>query len=377
MKIAIVLGPFQSMPPEGMGAVEKVWSELAAAFAGKGHHVTLIGKGASRPRDSEGAGVDVVALDGSCASGVLPVDLAKDLAYAARVLPMIPPSDVVVTNTFWLPVVLAPFKRRKGRVVVHVARYPKGQMWLYRGADMLHAISSAVGAAIAVQAPKLKPKIRVLGYPVDVATFSPAPSPRQRPDVPVVLYAGRVHPEKGVHLLVDAFRKISEIVPRARLEILGPVSEHQGGGGPDYVESLRVMARGMEVHFLEPIANPKELAQAYRQADCFCYPSVAEYGEAFGLAVLEAMASGVPCVVSALECFRDFVRDGENALIFDHRAPDASARLAHGIISVLGDGACAERLSRAGRACAVRYATEPIADAYLEMFGSLLTVKTN
>src|SRR2546423_15665728 len=68
LKIRIALGPFQPLPPGGMGAVEKVWHELAGEFARRGHAVTLVGK-ASRGASMPG-GVRLIALRGFLATGV-------------------------------------------------------------------------------------------------------------------------------------------------------------------------------------------------------------------------------------------------------------------------------------------------------------------
>lgn len=373
MKISIVLGPFQPIPPEGFGAVEKVWCELGRAFATRGHEVTIIGRGApGRFGMEDRDGVRVRALRGFDASGRIALDLMKDFLYALRIVPSIPRSDIVVTNTFWAPVVLAPLKRWKGRVVVHVARFPKGQMWLYRGADALQAISSAVARAIREQTPGVKDKIRVLGYPVDLSVFAPHGASSRSDRNRSVVYVGRVHPEKGVHLLLESFRRVAARVPEATLEIVGPVAESQGGGGGAYLRELEAAAEGLRVNFRGPLADERALAEAYRQASCFCYPSVAERGEALGRSVLEAMATGVPSVVSALECFQDFVRHGENALVFDHRATDASERLADAICSILCESELAVRLGNAARAEAERHSVGCVANQYLRMFETVV-----
>jgi glycosyltransferase involved in cell wall biosynthesis len=241
-------------------------------------------------------------------------------------------------------------------------------MRLYAGAAVLQTVSGAVGDAIKTQAPWLAEKVRVIGNPVDVGTFKPA-TYRARPSVaPLVLYAGRVHREKGLDLLVAAFRTVAQRLPAARLHIVGPAAAAQGGGGESYREQLAAAAVGLNVRFVEAIGDPHALADAYRQADCFCYPSIAEKGEAFGLAVLEAMACGVPCVISDLACFRDFACDGETALLFDHRSANADAQLADAIVSVLRDPDRAAAIGRAGQARARQFDAERIADAYLGLF---------
>jgi glycosyltransferase involved in cell wall biosynthesis len=360
------------MPPGGFGAVEKVWCALGRAFAAKGHEVTIIGRSVPSGLQTEPQqGVRIVGLPGSNASGRIALDLLKDFLYALRIAARVPRSDVVVTNTFWAPVLLALLKPWKGRVVVHVARFPKGQMGLYRGADALQAISSAVARAIREQTPGVGDKVRVLGYPVDSTVFTSRDAPSGAGRDASIVYVGRVHPEKGLHLLVKSFRRVAEHVPRARLEIVGPIAESQGGGGAVYKRKLEMLARDLSVSFRDPLSDERELARVYLGASCFCYPSLAERGEAFGRAVLEAMACGVPCIVSRLECFSDFARHNEEVLMFDHRAADAEERLAEAICSVLADESLARRLSVRARETASRYAIEPMADAYLDMFRSI------
>src|SRR5207245_4518362 len=79
-----------------------------------------------------------------------------------------PAADIIVTNTFWLPIFLR--NSRRGRVYVHVARYPKGQMRFYGKAARLQTPSHAVARAIAAEAPKLAQKIAVIPYPAPTST---------------------------------------------------------------------------------------------------------------------------------------------------------------------------------------------------------------
>jgi glycosyltransferase involved in cell wall biosynthesis len=364
--ISIVLGPFHEPPPGGFGAVEKVWWSLAQELSRLGHRVRVVAKG----RSCAAGGVPVRAMRGFNASGVLPVDLAKDLIYAMQVLIALPRSDIVVTNSFWLPVVLAPFKRRIGRIVVHVGRFPKGQMWLYRGADLLHTVSSPVAAAIERECPALRERVAVEAYPIDVHTFAPAADEGR--DTGEILYVGRIHPEKGLELLVRAFREVHAREPQARLALVGPWESRAGGGGIAFLRRLRELAAGLPVTFEPPIADEARLAARYRAAAIFCYPSVAERGETFGRSLLEAMACGIPSVASALGCFADFFRHGEDGLVFDHRAPDAVDRLSGTLLALLLDRAAAAGMGAHARERALRFSLEAIAGDYVRMLESVV-----
>lgn len=364
MNIAIVLGPFHALPPTGCGAVERVWYDLARAFAHRGHAVQLLGKG----RAPVGRGpLDIVGMRGFTATGHLALDLLKDFLYGVTVALRIGRADVVVSNSFWIPVILPLLRPGMAPIVVHVARFPKHQMMLYRRAAALQAISSAVAAEVRRQSPGLSARVTVLPYPVDLHCFAPPQAPRHRDGVQTLLYLGRVHPEKGVHVLIDAVRRLIERGRAVRLRIVGPVAAANGGGGSRYRNALERQAAGLPVEFGAALHDPAAVAAEYRAAHCFCYPSLAVRGEAFGLAPLEAMATGLPVVVSALACFRDYVEDGRNGLVFDHtaRAPDAA--LAAALDRLLGDAQFAACLGARARSTAERFGIASITDDYLQL----------
>ncbi|HEX2853324.1 MAG TPA: glycosyltransferase family 4 protein [Opitutaceae bacterium] len=323
MKITIVQGAFLPVPPVQGGAVEKAWYALGREFARQGHTVTHVGRRFEGLPDRErDAGVDYHRVSGFPA----PASLLKlkwcDLRYSWNVRRALPEADVLVTNTFWLPML----ERRKSRgaVYVHVARYPKGQLRHYPSRAFLQTVSAPIREAILREVPRRTEQVRVIPYPLAPHYLAPFPEQPGRE----ILYTGRLHPEKGVHLLVEAFKRVSPSAPDWRLRLIGPWEFRQGGGGPAYRETLRNAAAGFPVDIDEPIFDEPRLVQAYQRAAIFAYPSLAEKGETFGLSVLEAMAAGCAPVVSSLACFGDFVAAGTNGDVFDHRSATAAENLA-------------------------------------------------
>ncbi len=365
MKITIVLGAFFPVPPIMGGAVEKIWFDLAQEIARRGHEVVQVSRAVPQlPAEEMIAGVRHVRIAGFNTPRSLWWLKLLDLVYSIRALRILPKSDVTVTNTFWLPVLLR-------NAYVHVARYPKGQMKLYGRAVRLQGPSQAVGSAISSEAPGLARKVRVIPYPAPTPNIADRPllvSQRER----IILYVGRVHPEKGVDLLVRAFAdKARTVFANWRLMIVGPVETNLGGGGESYLSSLKSLGAGANVDFAGAVFDPVELEKKYRSAALFVYPSLAETGESFGLAPLEAMTHGCAVLVSNLECFHDFIQDRETGFVFDHRAGDPAKSLGDKLEKMVVDLAETSRVADAGYRKSAEYSLERIASQFISDFESV------
>ncbi|MEZ5978530.1 MAG: glycosyltransferase family 4 protein [Planctomycetota bacterium] len=136
-------------------------------------------------------------------------------------------------------------------------------------------------------------KLLVNPYGVDLRAFSPA---EREPRGFVVLFCGRASVQKGVAHLVRAFEAFD--APDAELWIQGAVE-------PD-AESVRANCRDPRVKWLGH-SPQHELPQVYRRAHVLCLPSIQD---GFGLVVPQAMACGLPAIVSTNAGASDLVRDG-------------------------------------------------------------------
>jgi len=109
---------------------------------------------------------------------------------------------------------------------------------------------------------------------------------------PTVLFAGRLVPEKGAHIFVEAMWLLLARGIRARGRVLGATGFGSSNSATAYSRSIRKNAPpNIEFGGYRPAAA---LADEFRKADIFCSPSVWE--EPFGLVNVEAMASGLPVV---------------------------------------------------------------------------------
>jgi glycosyltransferase involved in cell wall biosynthesis len=146
------------------------------------------------------------------------------------------------------------------------------------------------------------------------------------------------------------------------------VAAAEGGGGEEYVSRIRRMAEGLPVVFTAPVYGAKELARVYDRADIFVYPSLAERGESFGLAPLEAMARGVVPVVSALGVFGEYLRNGENGFVFDHRDHSRSEHLARALAALVDSPETRMDVATKARETSLRFAPAAVVGKYLDVF---------
>ncbi|HKH60654.1 MAG TPA: glycosyltransferase family 4 protein [Flavitalea sp.] len=361
MKITILQGAFLPVPTVLGGAVEKMWFALAKDFAREGHEVIQVSRTYPGMREEEWIdGVLHKRVKGysTPSSGFYLKWL--DLLYTLRGKKIIPPdSDIIITNTFWAPIILP--RGLKKRCVVDVARVPKGQMKWYTRSLILRANSSFVEKAIKKElSPDNHRQVKMIPNPLPFVNSADFDLKEKKN---IVLYCGRIHPEKGLELLIQAFKNIQGWT----LKIVGPSEISAGGGGSQYLEKLKQLS-DQNVEFTGPIFDAHDLNVMYRDASIFVYPSVAEKGETFGLAPLEAMAWGCVPIVSNLECFRDFITHGQNGLVFDHRGRDAVSCLREAIIYMQKE--TSQRFQMSAKALKVResHSTKKIAYSFIKEF---------
>lgn len=376
LRITIVTGPWFPVPPGPAGAVERVWFDLGRVFASRGHSVQVLSRAwPGLPGDSLLDGVRVIRCAAWKQTASAPLNIAKDAAYSARMLRKVPPADIVVTNAFWLPVLLKALRPDAGRVVMNIQRVPKGQLWLYRRVERMSAVSRAIADAIVSEAPAAKPRVRVIPNPIDIACFQP-PAERDFTNTSgrgrSLVFTGRIHPEKGLHVLIEAFRRIHPEFPDLRLRLVGPWRVEMGGGGSEYMAQLTSLAAGLPVDIQDAVYERPKLASLLADATYYCYPTLAEHGEAQPVAPMEAMACGLAPIVSDIPQFRDYLSDGDEGVTFKLTPENVVMSMSEALRRVIGDPSFAR--SAGERACrkAQQFSYELVAERYLQDFMDLL-----
>ena len=169
-------------------------------------------------------------------------------------------------------------------------------------------------------------------------------------------------------------RKDPHDISEWKLRIVGPHDVAQGGDGLKYLNELVQLARilGSSCAFVGPIFDTRALIKEYETASVFVYPSLADTGEAFGLAPLEAMAAGCAVIVSNLRCFDDFVEDGLNALKFEHKCADPEESLTAKLARLIKEPKLIEQMAKNGGLAAHKFQARTIASKMLDDFVSLV-----
>jgi D-inositol-3-phosphate glycosyltransferase len=230
-------------------------------------------------------------------------------------------------------------------------------------------------------------RIAIVAPGVDHAFFSPGNQAQARRATglaesdPVVLFAGRIQPLKGLTVAVDALAELRAAgraagaggglaqpgrigeaaaagarLARASLVVLG------GPSGPHGNEELaavkdRIDARGLRgAVVMLPPQRHEILSSYYRAADVCVVPS---HSESFGLVALEAAACGVPVVAAAVGGLTTLIDDGGTGFLVEGRDP---AEYARPLAAILGDRNLASRLGQAAAARARAYTWAAAAD---------------
>lgn len=375
MKVTIITGPFLCLPPYAIGAVEKLWYSVGNCWIKEGIDVTFI----SKKPDNKHNEKNHKYISGYERTGSWIKDFLLDFIYSWKALNKVDECDILILNTLWSPLLSRFYKKKYKRSIFSVERFPKGQLKIY---DMLGKIdcfrccSSAVYNELIKQSPKLKNKACIIPNFIDTNIFNDNEI-RQVSANPTIIYSGRVNREKGIDILVRAVEFLYQKEQiMLDLVIIGARDKERGGSGYEYINSLKKMGSNINITWIDPIYDAKNLAETIKKGDIFCYPSVAERGETFGVAALEGMSLGLPVVVSDLDCFKDFIKNYENGLIFDHRAKKPEQQLAYKIKQLIDSPELFNKISIEGRKSASSFSEEEIAKIYYNKFEELLNGKS-
>jgi glycosyltransferase involved in cell wall biosynthesis len=278
-----------------------------------------------------------------------------------RIAELLGGASVVYLHGIWEPLLLATAAEARAASIPYVV-VPVGMLdpwslaqkkWKKRAALAI-AVRAMLNRAAAIRALNrdeadlirplgLKAPMRVIPNGVNLSEIdTPVPEnmlARTLPAVagrPYIFFLSRLHYKKGLDLLADAFALIAPDHPDVQLVVAGP-DDGERAAFEQRIADLRLTDR---VHLPGPLYGTAKWA-AIRGAACFCLPS---RQEGFSLAILEALASRLPVVISE-GCHFPEVSDAASGVV----TPLDSAEVAAGLNRVLSDPTEAMAMGTAGR----------------------------
>ncbi len=210
-------------------------------------------------------------------------------------------------------------------------------------ADAILCVSHFIANDIAIRAGVKSEKLKTILNGVDTGTFTPNPSPLTSiPSSPTILFLGRVLPNKGPHLLLQAAAKIAASSPFS-IRIIGSTNFNANDPLSAYERYLRELAKPISdrVAFVPFIPRSQIVAQ-FHQAHIYVVPS--DWDDPCPLTVLEGLACGMPMVVSSRGGIPEEAKDA--ALYF---APPDVDQFATHLASLINDAALRAELSLRAR----------------------------
>ncbi|MBX3387829.1 MAG: glycosyltransferase [Phycisphaeraceae bacterium] len=383
------------------GGPTMVTTRVASAQSGLGHEVTILTR-ASAGKETELppiAGSARVKIERIAPSSVAAKVSGRD--SRPRLRELIARHDVVHVHNIWDPILIHAVneaRRQKKPVVLSphgiLTRWALSEKrlkkaiamrLLYRRAidkvSMVHALSSFEreemevfgfrGPVVVVpngvfleeidplpEAGEFRSALNSKYFSLNGELNCPPPTPSLREGVsePFVLFLSRLHPIKGLDILVDAFAATLKRVPNGRLVIIGP---DFGMEAPIREQAAR-LGIADRVHLTGPIFGRGKY-EAMVDCACFCLPSG---HEAFSVAIAEAMACRA-CVVISPECHLPEAAEEGAGLVVERSA----ARLADALEKVLRDEAMRRAMGERGRKLVEeRFTWEKVAEALVEAY---------
>jgi len=196
-------------------------------------------------------------------------------------------------------------------------------------------------------------KISVVPYGVDAELFKPRP---QKDNIFRVLFIGQICLRKGFQYLLEAWSRLK--LKNAELVLAGPVK-------PDAACALRKYEGKVAFRMDGPLYDMGEIARLYNDSTVAVFPSVEE---GFGMVVTEAMASGLPVIVSENVGAKDLIRHREEGFVVPIRDP---ASIKEAITELYEDEAMRKRMGQKARIRAESQTWEAYQDNLVEAYKEL------
>jgi len=395
MRVALVSSGLVPIPPIKGGAVEEYVYQLAKHLRKLGVDAFAMDAkwGGNSVEVNDVDGVEIVKVPVRPLAQNIKRNIIMELQFGRAVGKYLRNEeiDVVHANTAWAGFALAINRNQPHRLVytchnglwledkVHlgerVVRLVEG--FTMRTSNAVVALNKTMYRAIVEKAGVNGDKVVIIPNGVDVDYFKPGLrngeflSKFSLEEGDYILFVGRVSPEKGVHLLLKAFSNIAQESVHVKLAIVGPLTgSFSASEASPYARAIVEYAKRRipgRVIFTGAI-NRDELRVLYSNAYFLVLPSLAE---AFGLVLLEAMASGIPPIGSTAGGIPDVITDGVNGLLF--KKGDWKD-LAIKMLTLINDETLRNKLAAKARETAVeKYSWQVVASRIKHIYDRIIT----
>jgi glycosyltransferase involved in cell wall biosynthesis len=258
-----------------------------------------------------------------------------------------------------------------------------------RKADLILGCSMYITNKIRQSFPSLARRCQTLYNGVDLATYVNDPKKKQKKlEFKQLLFVSRVTPEKGLHVLIEALKKVVEKDPYVHLEIVGPVNElwtlgnaiwlsddkkvqelasfHTKGSSNPYFDYLTQKLISLnisdKVTFHGKIPHDQTI-KLYQTSDILIQPSI--FHEPFGMAIIEAMACQIPVVGTKVGGIPEIIEDGKTGLLVESR--DCRA-LAKALLELLSNEDLRMKMGKMGKERAESFSWDTIVTNLLSLY---------
>ncbi len=256
-------------------------------------------------------------------------------------------------------------------------------------ADCVIGCSNHVIDLVSQRFPEYADRCQVVFNGVDPKYFSKnAPVSASQQDGPKrLLFVGRVSPEKGIHVLIDAFNLVVEEYPNVELDIVGPPASapyeyivmisddplvrdlsrfyHGYLMKENYLKDLQARIPDKnkgKINFVGGVDHSK-VVNYFQQADVLINPSLSE---AFGMSLVEAMGNRKPVIATRVGGMKEIVLEGKTGLFAE---PNDEKSLAQAILKLLRDDDLCKAMGEAGYQRVIKhFSWDRIAEALWESY---------
>ncbi len=296
---------------------------------------------------------------------------AEMIAIAARRyakkydVPMVSTGHAYPDNITSQLKILKPIKRPLDAVLrAYMASFLKHSEYATMPTEM------AIDDLVPKKRKSFKVTVEPLSNGVDLAQFGPKKAPlriykkyRLPTDRPIVLYVGRVDPEKSISNVVTAFSGVLEAVPEALLVIVGDGTDRRRL--TDLVEALGIQ---QSVRFLGRVMPP-DVMEIYRTAQVF---ATASETETQGIVLIEAAATALPLVAVDAGAVRELCQHKKNGILCH---PGDVEEMTDALVKILKNPDVRERYGKASLEIAKKHDLNRTLGRFVEIYEEAITLK--